>query len=85
MILIILKNIKKYLLVYQLGNEFFIKTKNNKPDFTYEIIFSDLSKKEQKNFEKLIGRDNQFLFRFYYNDFTFINEKKFKLYLLKIL
>ena len=72
-------------MVYKLGNEFFIKTENNKPNYTYKIIFPDLSKKELKNFEKLIGRDNQFLLRFNYNDLNFINEKTFKLHLLKIL
>lgn len=71
--------------VYKLSNEFFIKTENNKPNYTYKIIFPDLSKKELKNFEKLIGRDNQFLLRFNYNDLNFINEKTFKLHLLKIL
>ena len=71
--------------MYKLGNEFFIKTENNKPYYKYKIIFPDLSKKELKNFEKLIGRDNQFLLRFNYNDLNFINEKTFKLHLLKIL
>ena len=67
-------------MIYKLGNEFFIKTENNKHNYT-KLYFQTCKRTE--NFEKLIGRDNQFLLRFNYNDLNFINEKTFKLHLLK--
>jgi len=71
--------------VYQQDNKFFIKIINNKPGYKYEIVLPHISKIEKKKFKKLIGYHNKFLFRFHYTDFNFVNKKRYKLSLIKIL
>ena len=66
------------------NNRLVLIPSEKKKNFEYELVLQDHNKKEMANLITKIIDSNSFLVRFYYNDFEFINQKKFKLDLIKI-